>query len=144
MQHTAIINRSPSPNQAPELPDFDFSTSDHSEEDQPNSMQAAPVSTSLPRAVSSILQWSTHFGVSDTGTSELFSILHKSFAIAGGSDDSITSIPTSLDKAIAMVNTMKQPKVSELLVCPDCLSVYGDWHEMQVSHSCSSPFPHTM
>lgn len=97
-------------------------------------MQAAPVSTSLPRAVSSILQWSTHFGVSDTGTSELFRIVHKSFAIAGGSDDSITSIPTSLDKAIAMVNTMKQPKVSELLVCPDCLSVYGDWHEMQVSH----------
>ena len=97
-------------------------------------MQAAPVSTSLQSAVSSILQWSTHFGVNDTGTPELFTILHKSFTIADGSDDSITGMPTSLDKAIAMVNTMKQPKVSELLVCPECLSVYGDWHEMQVSH----------
>ena len=125
MQHTAIIDRSLSANQAPELPDFDFSTSDHSEEDQPNTMQVAPVSTSLLRAVSSILQWSTHFGVSDTGTSELFKILHKSFAIADGSNDATTSIPTSLDKAIAMVNTMKQPKVSELLVCPECLRFMG-------------------
>ena len=79
LQHTAIIDRRHSPNQAPEFPDF--STSDHSEEDQPNSMQAAPVSTSLLRAVSSILQRSKHFGVSDTGTSELFRILHKSFTL---------------------------------------------------------------
>ena len=75
LQHTAIIDRSHSPNQAPEFPDF--STSDHSEEDQPDSMQVVPVSTSLLRAVSSTLQWSKHFGVSDTGTSELFRILHR-------------------------------------------------------------------
>ena len=73
------------------------------EEDQPNSMQAALVSTSLLRAVSSILQWSKHFGVSDTGTSELFRILHKVIYIIDGSDNSITSMVLQISFATSMM-----------------------------------------
>ena len=116
---------------------FDFSARDDSDAEPTTSIQAPPVSSSLKGAVSSILKWSARFGVSDTGTSELFSILQKSFAVIEGSGVSHNlvgpGIPNSLGKAIEMVSTAKQPKISELLVCPACLSVYGDWHSVKES-----------
>lgn len=116
---------------------FDVSASDDSDADLPTSEQVPPVSSSLRSAVTSILKWSAKFGTSDTGTSELFGILRKSFAVIEGSGEAHNlagpGIPNSLGKAIEMVSTTRQPKISELLVCPACLSVYGDWHSVQAS-----------
>ncbi|MDA8003015.1 MAG: hypothetical protein MPL62_17170, partial [Alphaproteobacteria bacterium] len=64
---------------------FDFSARDDADAEPTTSIQAPPVSSSLKGAVSSILKWSARFGVSDTGTSELFGILQKSFAVIEGS-----------------------------------------------------------
>ena len=35
-------------------------------------------------------------------------------------------------KLLKIMDPGNQPKISELLVCPKCHSVYGDWHEVQI------------
>ena len=100
---------------------FAFSASDNSNEDLPNSMQAPPVSSSIREAVSYILKWSERFWVSDTGTSELISLLQKSFVVIEAGDElhkAGPSIPKLLGNAIKMVSATRQPGIAELLVCP--------------------------
>ena len=121
----------------PHLPEteFEFSSSD-SEEEQSSAMEACQ-SAAVKKVVSSVLQWSAKFGVSDAGASELFCLLHTTFSVVESDNktpDSCSSVPNTLEKAVAMLNPGNQHKISELLVCPKCHSVYGDWREVQISH----------
>lgn len=142
LQVALVDNSSPqldhaNDHQLPHLPEieFEFSSSD-SEEDQSSAFEACQ-STAVKKAVSSILQWSAKFRVSDAGASELFSLLHTSFSVVDSDNqthNSSSSLPNTLEKAVATMNPGKQPKISELLVCLKCHSVYGDWHGVQISH----------
>lgn len=77
-----------------------MSSSDSDCEDHSSPTEACD-NVAVKKAVKPILQWSVQFGASDAGATELFSLLHKSFAILG--DDAVSGIPNTLDKAIAMV-----------------------------------------